>query len=436
MRKADFLRKKHSRFLYRGFRINHKKNRLIIAFDFFVEPDIVFHPQLVVPNVLQAALTKMGEGALRNFAFHLGLIEIPSYWKAACSPEIVIEAGSLNSEQTNWWKDVFIKGMGQFFYENEIDFQSPDFLRFRIVASKISYGQKGPDLLRGVFQDRYLVPVGGGRDSVVSLELLRKKKKKFNAFLVNPTRAARQVVRAAGIRHPIIVERKIDPVLFKLNRMGYLNGHTPFTAVLSFLSLFCAALFDYRHIAFSNEKSANEGNLVWRATMINHQYSKSSEFERKFRSYYKRYLAPNLHYFSLLRPYGDLEISKMFARDPHYFSHFSSCNFAFSAGAKKAKGKKRKFRRLWCGECPKCLFVYMTLYPYLGKRQMTKIFGRDLFENKKLLPIMRSLIDPKLPKPFECVGTKEESRRAFLLSIASAKKRGEMPYLLRKIKLT
>jgi len=36
-------------------------------------------------------------------------------------------------------------------------------------------------------------------------------------------------------------------------------------------------------------------------------------------------------------------------------------------------------------------------------------------------------------KPFECVGTYQESRIAFKLSLKKAKKLGKIPYLLTKI---
>jgi len=123
----------------------------------------------------------------------------------------------------------------------------------------------------------------------------------------------------AKIKNPIVIERKIDPTLLKLNQKGYLNGHTPFTAVLSFLSVFGAILFDYKNIVFSLEISANEGNVKYLRKFINHQWSKSSEFERKFKNYCKKYLVKNINYFSLLRPYTELEISKMFLKYTQYF---------------------------------------------------------------------------------------------------------------------
>lgn len=412
MKKPGFLRKEHPLFIYKNYAYKVVGNNLEIVFDFLIEPDIRFKPAVIVKNINKARLKKIGDSVLDNFAFHLGLMEIPSYWKATCSPQIIIEAGYLDKEQIKWWHDLIIKGLGQFFYENKINWQKPGFLKIKRKSNKKH--QRYTKFLR----NRYLVPVGGGKDSIVTLEKLRKKQ--INAFAVNPTKAVKNVLRISGIKEPIVVERKIDSSLLELNKKGYLNGHTPFTAVLSFLSVFCAVLFDYKHIAFSNEKSADEGNVEYLGKTINHQYSKSSEFEKKFKSYCQRYLAKNIHYFSFLRKYTELEISKMFSKYSKYFSAFSSCNIA-----SKTDGG-------WCRNCSKCLFVYMSLYPYLNKKQILQIFNEDLFKKKKLLSIMKALIGQGKVKPFECVGTYRESRLALNLSLKKAKKSGKIPYLLQK----
>lgn len=410
------LRKKHPQFVYRGFKINHKNNNLKIVFDFQIEPNINFRPEITVKNVDKLSLKKIGDRVLNNLVFHLGLMEIPSYWKATCSRKIIIEAGYLNKDQIKWWKDLMINGLGQFFYENKINWRSPNF--FSIKCSDKTRGILVP-FDQGL-KNRYLVPVGGGKDSIVSLESLKKQKREINCFLVNPTKAAKKVVKIAGIKKPIVVQRKIAPTLLEMNQKGYLNGHTPFTAILSFLSVFCAVLFDYKNIAFSNEKSADEGNVKYLGKMVNHQYSKTSGFERKFKNYCKKYLAKNVNYFSYLRPYTELEISKMFIKYPQYFSAFSSCNLTQKTGQR------------WCGNCPKCLFVYAILYPFLNQKQLLKIFGEDLFKKKELFPLMKILIGQRGFKPFECVGTKEESQMAFFLSLKKAKKAGEISYLLQK----
>ncbi len=411
------LRKKYPRFVYESYFYNLSKNNLEIFFNFKIEPDIFFTPQIVFENVKKEQINRLAKEELNNLIFNLGLIEIPSYWKATCSPLIEIKAGFLNKIQIKWWKNLILKGMGQFFYENKINFTKKDFLQI-----KVSNFLKENFLYQGDLKDRFLVPVGGGKDSIVTIEKLKKEKKEIACFLVNPTKEMLDVVKMAKIKDKIIVKRKIDKKLLELNKKGFLNGHTPITAVISFLGVLAGILFDFKNLVFSNEKSSDEGNVKYLGKIINHQWSKSSEFEKMFSKYCQKYLAKKLNYFSLLRKYSSLEIIQEFIKYPQYFYVFSSCN------VKKAKKLKRK----WCGNCPKCLFLFALLYPFLDKKKLIKIFGEDLFEKKELLETMKSLILPKKTKPFECVGTKKENFLIFKLALKKAKERSEkLPFLLR-----
>lgn len=417
---VDFLRKKYPKFVYRKYSYKIQKGNLKISFVFEIPPDIRFKPEITVKNVKRKLFAKrLTKKAFDNLIFHLGLIEIPSYWKITCSPIIDIQAGFLNSKQVKWWKDLFLKGMGQFFYENKIDWRLKSFLVIKNQAKKNNFSVFGKKL-----KNRYLIPFAGGRDSIFTLENL-KNKKETALFLVNPNEQIRKVAEITGVAEKITVKRKIDKKLLELNEKGFLNGHTPFTALLSFLSVFCGVLFNYKNIVFSNEKSADEGNVNFLGRKINHQWAKSSEFEKMFRIYSKKYLAKKINYFSYLRKYGELEISKELIKYPQYFPFFSSCNASMKVGAKPIR---------WCGNCPKCLFVYASFYPFLDKDQLFKIFGNDFFKNRSLLPIMKSLTEKKKIKPFECVGTKKENQKAFYLSFKKAQKIGKIPYLLKKLK--
>lgn len=409
------LQKKYPRFVYESYSYRISKNDLEILFSFKVKPGISFEPKITIKDA-KRELAKLNLNKLDDLIFHLGLIEMVSYWKATCSPTIEIKAGHLDREQIRWWQRLILKGMGQFFFENKIPFQKPKF-----VISKARSLKKALSLpVNGV-----LVPVGGGKDSAVTLELLKKEKKHFRCFSLNPTDAAKKIMKLASCQRPIIAERTIDRKLLELNRKGFLNGHTPFSAYLAFLSLLVAAAFKYRQIAVSNERSSNEGNVKYLGKTINHQWSKSSDFEKNFREYSKKYLTGNIEYFSYLRHLYEIQIAKIFSKYPKYFPVFLSCNEAY----KTASGTRKPTKK-WCGQCSKCLFVYMILYPYLKKRELLKIFGKDLFEDKKLLPLMHQLTGERGFKPFECVGTRKECKKALKLSLRKAKKLGKIPYLL------
>src|SRR3989338_895128 len=407
------LRKRHLRFIYHEYKFDLVKDGLRFSFDFEIEPNIHFSPQIEVKGISQDRLQTVGKDVLNNFAFHLGLMEIPSYWKASCSPEIVIEAGSLDEFQQIWWKDLVIRGMGEFFFVNQIDFSAPDFITFK---TKQNSPNRKKVFTGDLDNSRILVPVAGGKDSALTCELLKRGKRKIIPFCLNPSKAALSIIETCKIGNPIIVVRKIDNSLLNLNKRGYLNGHTPFSAYIAFLSVLASILFETETVLVSNERSSNEGNTVFKGVEINHQYSKSYEFEIKFREYCQKYLAKNLEYTSFLRPLYELQIAKIFSRFPAYFSLFKSCNV----------GQKTDS---CCQKCAKCLFVFTVLYPFIEEKVLNKIiFSENLFTREDFIPIVRKFLNRSKVKPFDCVGTKEETIVAFFMCLEKAKRsKGKLP---------
>lgn len=409
--KLKQLRKKYPEFVYESFEYKLKGKDLLISFC-FKSSELEFNPSLTIKNV---SLKKAEIPVLDNLVFNLGMIEMFSYWKAVCSQKIVVKAGKLDKKQIKWWKDILINGMGQYFYENNIDFTSSDFVEM-ISGSSLKF-KKGKVSGKGI-----LIPIGGGKDSAVTLELMKKFKKDVDCFALNPVSNVNEMFEVSGYKNMIVSERKIEEKLLLLNRKGYLNGHTPFVAYLSFLTVLISVLFNKKFIVFSNEDSSNEGNVKWKGHEINHQYSKTYDFEKKFREYCSDYLVDGLEYFSVLRLLYEIQIARVFSYMKDYFPVFLSCNEAQKtySGTKEKTGK-------WCGSCSKCLFVYMVLYPFVSKEELLSIFSSDLFEKKELLPILKELIGEKKVKPFECVGTRKEALVALYLSY----KKGEDSYLLK-----
>ncbi|HKD65252.1 MAG TPA: hypothetical protein VKB84_00315 [Candidatus Binataceae bacterium] len=343
-----------------------------------------------------------------RFAFHLGLIEMLSYWKAACPRDVVIEVGALEERQISWWRDLWVRGMGEFFFVNQIDFRSPGYLK--LSAPKPA--RSGPAASGSRRARRSLVMVSGGKDSALTLRELREAGEEFGCLMLNPLPAAIEVAAIGGCTAPIIVRRTLDPILLELNRQGYLNGHTPFSALLAILGLGCAELFDYDRVVVSNERSADEGNVSYLDAEINHQYSKTFAFETAMRQYASEYLAPGISYFSILRPLFEIQVCRLFSACTEYFSAFRSCNRGQKEGA-------------WCGRCPKCLSVFILQSPFLPLHAMRGIFGADLFERDDLMPLIRALLGMEGPKPFECVGTRRETLAGLYLSIRGRRARRE-----------
>jgi hypothetical protein len=386
----DNLSKKYPQFIFDKYEYALVAGDLVINF-YFSCATHDFKTTVTVKQIDLERFKTLNENVLKNLIFNLGLTEIPTYWKAFASPEIIINAGGLSPEQVLWWEELFIKGMGQYFYENKIDFTVQDILRIKSTGSEVYSYFEDKDL-SGI-----LIPVGGGKDSAVSLELL-KNINNSAVFLLNPIKASLEMVKVSGINKAIVFKREIDPKLIELNKQGFLNGHTPFSSVIAFETILAGYLFGIKEVAISNERSSDEENTEYLGFKINHQYSKTLEFENKFRDYVQKYLL-NVNYFSFLRPLYDLQIAKLFSRMPQYFGIFLSCNI----------GQKNN---AWCGNCSKCLSTYILLKPFLEAEELKNIFGSDLTQKPELKNTLEELINDDLVKPFECVGTREELRQA------------------------
>lgn len=405
-------REKHQKFFYHGFEIGKNGQDLQVRFDFRISPGIKFHPEIIYHNIDWERFDNLDQQVIKNLFFNLGMIELFSYWKACCCPEIIIEAGYLDEEQLEWWYNLLVEGMGEFYYTNQINFLDPNLVRL-IVQSDEKFLRYDGDL-----PDRDLILVGGGKDSAVTLDIIAKSGRDFNSLLLAPTQAARNIVQVGNCPNPIVISRTIDPKLLGLNREGYLNGHTPFSTYLAFQSVIVAILYGYKFIIVSNEASSNEGNVQYLGKSINHQISKSYQFEQSFSKYSWKYLTDCVCYFSFLRPLNELQIAQLFSRMPKYHQVFRSCN----------KGSKTG---VWCLDCPKCLFVALVFYPFLGEK-ITKIFGKNILDEEKFVEMGKSLIGAQGSlKPFDCVGTHDEVKAAVYLGIKKAGQK--VPLVLQKL---
>lgn len=422
------LRLKHPRLIYKRCEVEQREDGIRITHEFLLEPDIVFRPSVTIPRppLLRAGAGEQAFSGLFEperfapYAFHLGLIEAISYWKVAAPKEFVVEAGYLSPEQVRFWYDLFIHGLGEYFYQNKLDFTQSDFLRISVTGKgNQSVGAPESATMHRVSD---LVLAGGGKDTAVTLGILKNSDRTIQTMIVNPTDAALANVTVSGLPAPLVVNRQMDPKLMELNAAGYLNGHTPFSAYLAFLGLAVASLYGNEYVIVSNERSANEGNVVYRGLEVNHQYSKSYRFETAFRQYAADTFYKPAEYLSLLRPLNDVQISLLFASYPEYFRSFRSCN----AGSR---------RNAWCAACPKCAFTYLVLSPFVSHDQLVTIFGHDYFQDEAILHHIRALVGLTPVKPFECVGTRDESKFALLLVIEKYKKESrEIPEGLLMIK--
>jgi hypothetical protein len=396
--------KQYPIFRYESFTVDRTPSRVTARFKFSIPPDISFSPEVHFEPVSEG-WSPISEDALNNAIFHLGLIEAFSYWKATASPVIEVHAGSLSEEQIHWWHDLLINGMGEFFYRNDIDFTASDYVKIVSMA-----GASPSTPYAGHITKRSLLTIGGGRDSALAGALLRASGEPFTCMMLNPSSAAKDVARYVTSNDPVIIRRAICPELLELNRRGFLNGHTPFSAYLGFLGAACLLLYSYSNMIVANERSSDEGNVRYRDKDINHQYSKSFRYERLFDEYLSKYVVAQGRYFSFVRPLYELQIGRIFSGFPSLFGLFKSCN--------------RNRSDSWCGQCPKCLSVFLTMYPFVSRSTLMQIFGGNLFEREQNVPIVRELAGLEI-KPFECVATTEEITAALALSIAQVRASGD-----------
>jgi hypothetical protein len=397
------LREKYPQFSYQNYTYSWAKGDLTATYQYQLSPSLSFHHQVIFPTVPQENVTAQPPGLIDNLVFHLGLIEAFSYWKLTASQIFTINGGYLDNLAVQFWHDLLISGMGEYFYANQIDFTSADFIQLQVKTPTLT---KPPIQVKKFHHQRLsAVFLGGGKDSAVMLSLLQRAKEKFVNFIVQPASPAANTMATLTHRPTYTARRQFDPQLFALNRQGYLNGHVPFSASVAFLSVLAGVLYDFDAALVGNEDSSNEPTLNWKGCPINHQYSKSAHFEQTFQTYCRHNLCANFDYFSPLRSLSELKIAQLFAQLPQFFSIFRSCN----------RGQRQN---QWCERCPKCLFVFLILYPFIEEELLTtKIFSHNLLADTSLLPELAKLLGLTSAKPFECVGTRDEAQAAFYLSI-------------------
>lgn len=320
-----------------------------------------------------------------------------SYFKLRAPFQIAAPEIKLTEAERAFVIDVYENGLGEFYARNNL----ARFGRLTLTTAEDDQPRK-PTL---ALPERTLLPIGGGKDSLVSVELLSHVGVDFTPFAVNPKGPILTSVDAIG-RPPVYVSRKLDVEMIRLGKEpGFYNGHVPSTAINSMIASLCSLLFGYDQIVLSNERSASEGNIEFDGRETNHQYSKSLGFELLIADVLGNATGGALKYFSLLRPYSEARIASLFTQGKRFDSVFSSCNRNFRLNGNDGP--------LWCGECPKCHFVFLIFAPFMAKERLLKIFGRNLLEVAEYEGSFRELSGLAGQKPWECVGEILEAAACF-----------------------
>jgi len=325
-----------------------------------------------------------------NFRLLLNLaaaIQGTSYFKLKAPLDIHGEDVTLTPAALALVRDAYENGLGEFYARNGLT----RFGRLTFMFGSSRPPEDGPPL-----PSRALLPIGGGKDSLASVQLLERAGIPFTPFAVNPRGPILTSIERTGL-DPVYVERHLDPEMIRLAKLEeYYDGHVPVTAINSVIASLSALLFGHDRIILSNERSASEGNQIHDHREVNHQHSKSMESETLISTALAETSGGTLGYFSLLRPYSETRIGELFARQARFDDVFSSCNRNFRLAGHEGG--------LWCGNCPKCHFVFLILAPFMTRERLVGIFGQDLLDQPQHTGAYRELTGLAGQKPWECVG--------------------------------
>lgn len=385
----------YKQFIFEGYEFD--VNSRILNLRYSLDADMRFTESYLFDFEFAAYDQAVLDRALQNLFFMAGV----SYYKTFLPAEIVIKKGQLDETGARFFGKTYQKGLGEFFFVNRLDPNTAVTFPFTTESLPTSAVPQN---------EGQLIAIGGGKDSLVSTEILRNQSGNLATWSLNHRSQLTPLIKRIGLPH-YWVEREWDPKLFELKHdPNAYNGHVPISALFACVGIIVAILSGRRDVVVSNESSTSEPMLHYQGVAINHQYSKSLEFEQDFQALLQAAYGDRLRYYSFLRPLSEIRIAELFAQGlfQKYHDVFSSCNRAFVHG---------NTEMFWDGTCPKCAFVFLALTPFVPRSQLEALFsGKNLLADTSLEPIYRQLLGIEGDRPLECVGDVKESRTAMRLS--------------------
>ncbi len=387
---------KYQKFIFEDYRFDPESKvlSLLYSYDGVVPFTETYRFDFPLKNIGSEALDK----AFQQLFFIAGV----SYYKAYLAPDIVIKKGQIDQRMADFYSKTYQRGLGEFFYLNQLDPRTP--VTFPVNA------EQPLSPTPALESDGILIGLGGGKDSLVSVELFKRANANIATWSLNHRPQLTPLVERVGLTH-FFVERQWDPSLVKHNAEGAFNGHIPISAVFAACGVVVTMLTGRQDVTVSNELSANEPTLHYDGVAVNHQYSKSAEFEADFQGLISHVFTNGPRYYSFLRPLSELRIAELFCRSDslkHYGGVFSSCNRAYVHSSDHI---------FWDGTCPKCAFFFLVMAPFAELEQITSIFdGKYLLHEPELQQTYRQLLGIAGDKPLDCVGEIKESRTAMRLA--------------------
>lgn len=319
-----------------------------------------------------------------------------SYFKLHLAQEIRID-WYINDTEKGFWQWLFVNGFSELIYQNKLDWSVIE--NIKITGTHKKHLWSTPE--QNHYARHALVGIGGGKDSSVAVELLKKIRLPVTGFATKVREIKLIEENAITLQIPLLqITRTPDPQLLTLKENVFL-GHIPISLIYALTGIVLAEQQKLSYVVVANETSADESNTLWQGKEVNHQWSKTSEFEKRIQDFIHVNISSEITYFSILRPLGGFRVTNLFTKIcPHVFMHFSSCNRNFTI--------KEGVEQKWCGECAKCLGTNILLSPTISKETILEIFGTDFYTNKNLESLLKELLGLSPVKPFDCVATREE----------------------------
>ncbi len=406
--------KQYENFYFEKFEFN--KETLDAKFYYNFDWELFFEEKVSFSDKNFSLRKNIDLNIVNNILFHIHIALWISYYKFYPTKKLILKTGKIDEFQISFWKKFYLNWLWEFFYRNQIN---PNWLLEFEYEEKRVFEKKDFEV-----SEKYLVPVWWWKDSIVSIELLKLFQKEIDlvTFAVQDNILYENTTKNAGVKR-LFIKRELSQNIKEIIASWAYNWHVPITWMIAFVLELACYLYDYKYIVLSNEASANFWNTIYYWVEINHQWSKSLDFEKDFSKYVLTYISGNVKYFSLLRPFYELKIAEFFSKyAKKYFTSFSSCNTNFKIF------KKDSQNTYWCNNCPKCVFVYIILRAFLDKKDIISIFWKELYEEKSLENLFRELAWISWIKPFECVWTNEEVILA--MKMAFEKWEGKIPFIL------
>lgn len=395
---------------YPVFRIDGARatsNGPAVALEFrFIAAATTFAPVVEFRGLHPEEASRIHTPTARRLIRALAIIEAFSYWKAFCSPVIEVALPPQDIAELAWWQSFWPSAMGEFFYRNNIDFTAPGFLHIRAAPdTPPATGNTHPSPASAPESNTAttspLIMFSGGKDSLaLTLAIRGKGIPPADFFLYNPTTQQHSLAESLTAGGRILqVHREILPELLALNAANHPNGHTPYSAYLAVAALLAGYLRGNELVLAGNSRSDDEPNVEsYLGHPINHQWTKSHEFEAALSNYRNRWLPGAPTYCSPLRPLFELQITQSLSHDVDAYLQTASCN--------RTKGNG------WCRTCAKCAWVFLATSALFGHDLAIRKTGGDMFADPSLSELYERMAGLTGTKPFECTGTEEEVRTA------------------------